>query len=130
MCAGASGFTGRLYGGCFLVDIDEFRESQIRMYGLTKADKSYTFYHDETNNIRKLHVGAQGLNVAELKVLQFSGTAPVIEMAPQSCCGQVKRPSAGVGEHCIKVRVVGCNDIPIAIGESQYRLELCLSPIL
>jgi len=73
MCAGASGFTGRLYGGGFLVDIDEFRESQIRMYGLTKANKSYTFYHDETNNIRKLHVGAQGLNVAELKVFVLGG---------------------------------------------------------
>lgn len=33
-----------------MVDIDEFRESYIRMYGLTKTNKSYTFYHDETNN--------------------------------------------------------------------------------
>ena len=73
MCAGASGFTGRLYGRGVLVDIDEFRGSQIRMYGLTKADKSYTFYHDETNNIRKLHVDARGLNVAELKVFVLGG---------------------------------------------------------
>lgn len=43
------------------------------MYGLTKANKSYTFYHDETNNIRKLHVGARGLNVAELKVFVLGG---------------------------------------------------------
>jgi len=69
-------------GECFLVDIDEFRESQIRLYGLTKADKSYTFYHDETNNIRKLHVAAQGLNVAALKVFILGGV--VHEGAPQS----------------------------------------------
>jgi hypothetical protein len=56
-----------------LVDIDEFRESQIRLYGLGKIDKSYTFYHDETNNIRKLHVAARGLNVAELKVFVLGG---------------------------------------------------------
>ena len=56
-----------------MVDIDEFRGSQIRMYGLTKADKSYTFYHDETNNIRKLHVDARGLNVAALKVFVLGG---------------------------------------------------------
>jgi hypothetical protein len=43
------------------------------MYGLTKADQSYTFYHDETNNIRKLHIGAQGLNVAELQVFVLGG---------------------------------------------------------
>jgi Protein of unknown function (DUF3800) len=56
-----------------LFDIDEFRESQIRMHGLTKANESYTFYHDETNNIRKLHVVARGLNVAELKVFVLGG---------------------------------------------------------
>jgi hypothetical protein len=56
-----------------LVDIDELKEPQIRMHGLTKANKSYTFYHDETNNIRKLHVAAQGLNVAELKVFILGG---------------------------------------------------------
>jgi hypothetical protein len=43
------------------------------MYGLTKIDKGYTFYHDETNNIRKLHVAARGLNVAELKVFVLGG---------------------------------------------------------
>ncbi|MCP3441998.1 DUF3800 domain-containing protein [Bradyrhizobium sp. CCGUVB14] len=56
-----------------MVDIDEFRDSQMRMYGLAKVDESYTFYHDETNNIRKLHVAAQGLNVAELKVFILGG---------------------------------------------------------
>jgi hypothetical protein len=56
-----------------LVDIDELREPQIRLHGLTKANNSYTFYHDETNNVRKLHVGAQGLNVAEMKVFVLGG---------------------------------------------------------
>jgi Protein of unknown function (DUF3800) len=56
-----------------LLDIDELRDSQIRLHGLTKADNSYTFYHDETNNIRKLHVAAHGLNVAELKTFVLGG---------------------------------------------------------
>lgn len=54
-------------------DIDELREMQIRLHGLTKADCIYTFYYDETNNIRKLHVGAQGLNVGTLKVFVLGG---------------------------------------------------------
>ena len=62
------------------MDIDEFRNSQMRLYGLIKADKSYTFYHDETNNIRKLFIGSQGLNVAELKVFVLGGV--VHEGAP------------------------------------------------
>jgi len=64
-----------------LVDIDEFREFQIRLYGLTKTNESYTFYHDETNNIRKLHIAAQGLNVAVLKVFILGGV--VHEGAPR-----------------------------------------------
>ena len=64
-----------------MIDIDEFREPQIQLSGLTKADESYTFYHDETNNIRKLHIDAQGLNVAELKVFVLGGV--VHEGAPR-----------------------------------------------
>jgi len=33
------------------------------MHGLTKADAEYVFYHDETNNIKKLRLSDQGLNV-------------------------------------------------------------------
>lgn len=56
-----------------MLDIDELREPQIELHGLTKADGVYTFYHDETNNIRKLYIGARGLNVAELKVFVLGG---------------------------------------------------------
>ena len=49
-----------------MIDIDEIRDPQIQMFGLTGADTVYTFYHDETNNIRKLHIDDQGLNVSEL----------------------------------------------------------------
>lgn len=55
------------------MDIDEIRDIQIKLHGLAKVDNSYTFYHDETNNTRKLHVGAQGLNVDTLKVFVLGG---------------------------------------------------------
>lgn len=45
------------------MDVDAFRDPQIALYGLSKVDGIYTFYHDETNNVRKLHIGAGGLNV-------------------------------------------------------------------
>ena len=55
------------------MDVDWLRDAQIRLYQLSRADTRYTFYHDETNNIRKLHIDAKGLNVAELKVFVLGG---------------------------------------------------------
>lgn len=55
------------------MDIDELRDAQITLYQLDKADETYTFYHDETNNVGKLHVGAKRLNVPELKVFVLGG---------------------------------------------------------
>ncbi|PXW82939.1 hypothetical protein BZA02_102262 [Ruegeria sp. P4] len=56
-----------------MIDVDEIRDPQIQMFGLTRADAVYTFYHDETNNIRKLHIGVSGLNVPELKTFVLGG---------------------------------------------------------
>ncbi len=47
------------------------------MFGLTGADTVYTFYHDETNNIRKLHIDERGLNVPELKTFVLGGVVHV-----------------------------------------------------
>ncbi|WP_337848233.1 DUF3800 domain-containing protein [Sphingomonas sp.] len=47
------------------MDIDQFRQPDILLHGLSRADERYTLYYDETNNIRRLHVTADGLNVAD-----------------------------------------------------------------
>lgn len=56
-----------------MIDIDDWREKQIQLHGLTGTDVKATFYYDETNNIRKLYIGTQGLNVAELNVFILGG---------------------------------------------------------
>src|SRR5262245_7570513 len=57
-----------------MIDIDELRDFEIRLHGLSGANDVYTFYHDETNNVRKLHIKADArLNVAELKVFVLGG---------------------------------------------------------
>ena len=45
------------------MDVNEVRELAKALHGLDKVDNSYTFYYDETNNIRRLHVTPSGLNV-------------------------------------------------------------------
>lgn len=58
-----------------MVDIDKIRDALIKGHGLSKADAVYTFYHDETNNIKKLHLTSQGLNVAEPSIFVLGGVA-------------------------------------------------------
>jgi hypothetical protein len=65
-----------------VLDIDKFRDQIINMHGLSGADGDYTFYHDETNNTKKLRINAQGFNVAELTVFVLGGI--VHEGAPRA----------------------------------------------
>ena len=45
------------------MDVNEFRDIVIRQNGLQNTDAVYTFYYDETNNIRKLYLKDTGVNV-------------------------------------------------------------------
>src|SRR3546814_19213560 len=56
-----------------MIDVNEMREPDIGSYGLTVADDVYTIYYDETNNIRRLHVRPDGLNVKEPACFVLAG---------------------------------------------------------
>jgi hypothetical protein len=58
-----------------MIDVNEIRDREIRLHELTKADEIYTMYYDETNNIRRLHVRPDGLNVKEPKCFVIGGIA-------------------------------------------------------
>lgn len=45
------------------MDVKELREIIIQRNSLQNTDKVYTFYYDETNNIRKLYLKGSGFNV-------------------------------------------------------------------
>lgn len=57
------------------IDVDEMRAPGIRMYGLTGADRVYTLYYDETQNVRRLHVTPDGLNVRQPQCFVLGGIA-------------------------------------------------------
>lgn len=46
-----------------MIDVNEIRGPAIALSGLTGVDRASTFYYDETNNIRRLHLTPDGLNV-------------------------------------------------------------------
>lgn len=58
-----------------MIDVNQIRDPDIALHGLTKVDEPYTIYYDETNNIRRLHVRADGLNVGETKCFVIAGIA-------------------------------------------------------
>ncbi|CAN5564682.1 DUF3800 domain-containing protein [Caulobacter sp. FWC2] len=55
-----------------MIDINEMRKPMLAM-GLPRINEAYTLYYDETNNIRRLHIRSDGLNVKDLKVFVLGG---------------------------------------------------------
>lgn len=56
-----------------LKEFQKLRSMEIEMHGLRNVDEQYTFYYDETNNIRKLHVRNGRLNVVDLNDFVLGG---------------------------------------------------------
>jgi hypothetical protein len=47
------------------IDVNDNRQMMINVFGLRGADEKFTFYYDETNNIRKFYLTDDGTNVEE-----------------------------------------------------------------
>lgn len=67
------------------MDVNKNRDADIRLHNLTAVDRVYTIFYDETNNVRKLHLTADGLNVNDpacfvLGGIAHSGLAKEIDM--------------------------------------------------
>jgi hypothetical protein len=86
-----------------LPDIDELREMEIRLHGLTRADRRYTFCYDETNNIRKLRVGTNGLNVGMLKTFVLGGV--VHEGLPHALDIEALRSAIRIQKTAIEIKL-------------------------
>jgi len=55
------------------IDVNEHRYYDVLLNGLTGIDDVYTLYYDETNNIRRLHVRPDGLNVQNPQCFVLGG---------------------------------------------------------
>ncbi|MBV34201.1 MAG: hypothetical protein CMP47_01825 [Rickettsiales bacterium] len=72
-----------------MIDISEIREQIIKLNPEIDFDGDYTFYYDETNNIRKFHIKETGFNSAftnnfVLGGLVFEGVAPDVQVLMDS----------------------------------------------
>jgi hypothetical protein len=86
-----------------VIDIDEIRDAHIKAFGLSKADDPYTFYHDETNNIKKLRLDAHGLNIAEPAIFVLGGV--VHKGAPRALDIQPLRDAMGIQKSADEIKL-------------------------
>ncbi|MFZ6776989.1 DUF3800 domain-containing protein [Undibacterium sp. Ji83W] len=54
-------------------NLEQQRQMMVRMFQLRRVDEKFTFYYDETNNIRKFYLTNTGANVAEYKNFILGG---------------------------------------------------------
>ncbi len=68
------------------IDVNAMRRPSILRNGLHRADVAYVLHYDETNNIRRLHLEANGFNVPVLNCWVLGGfgrrDATPIDLAP------------------------------------------------
>ena len=57
------------------IDVTGQRKLMIQMFGLERVDERFTFFYDETNNIRKFYLTDNGTNVSEHKNFVLGGIA-------------------------------------------------------
>ncbi|MFT4434163.1 DUF3800 domain-containing protein [Caballeronia sp. 15715] len=57
------------------IEVDDMRQVMIDAFQLRRTDEKFTFYYDETNNIRKFYLTKNGTNVPEHKNFVLGGIA-------------------------------------------------------
>ena len=70
-------------------DVNDMRQIMIDTFQLRWADGKFTFYYDETNNIRKFYLTDHGTNVAEHTCLRTNLFGQWINLAAQQVAGAV-----------------------------------------
>ena len=55
------------------MELNKWRDQQMRFSVLRDVERPSTFYYDETNNVRKLKLNARGFNAKEVKVFVLGG---------------------------------------------------------
>lgn len=58
-----------------MTDINDLRTPVLAMNNLPNVDGAYTMHYDETNNIRRLHLTPDGLNVRAPQCFVLGGIA-------------------------------------------------------
>ena len=73
-----------------MIDVNEMRDSILAAYDLPNVDERYTFYYDETNNVRKLHLTSAGMNIRRPDCFVLGGIVHRGSPRPIALAGTVR----------------------------------------
>lgn len=107
-----------------MIDVNDLRRPAILLHGLARADRPYSLFYDETNNIRRLHLETGAFNAASLDCFVLGGVAqtpgaPPIDLAPLRIAARIQ-PSAKE----LKFELFGKGDFIDALGSQKVRVFL------
>lgn len=56
-----------------MIDVNPMRDALLATFPLSNVDEIYSFYYDETNNVRKLHLTPDGMNIRQTDCFVLGG---------------------------------------------------------
>jgi hypothetical protein len=89
------------------MDAKKLREPIIAAFGLTNADRRYTFYYDETNNVRRLRLTPDGFNVQRPECFVLGGIVHRGEPRPIDIAGLCDRLRLQASVRELKLKHLG-----------------------
>ena len=102
-----------------VMEVGELRDLLIRAHQLTNVDQLYTFYYDETNNVRRLHLTPESLNIRSPDCFVLGG---IVHLgAPRPFDLGALRARLGLQKTVkeIKLKHVGKGDFLVLLGSSR-----------
>ena len=107
-----------------MIDVNEIRDLVISLHGLDHADEIYTIYYDETNNIRRLLVTPNGLNVQEPRCYVLGGIAH--KGSTRDLGVEILRSTLKIQESAyeIKLKHLGKGDFVDLLGSTKVAMFL------
>lgn len=103
-----------------VTDLGPLRENLTRMFGLEGTDLDYTFYYDETNNVRRLHLAEGKLNITAPEWFVLGGIVHAGRQRPLDISCLYKLLGLQVTTVKMKVKHIGKDDFLALLGSERF----------
>jgi hypothetical protein len=107
-----------------MIDVNPMRDAILAVFPMSNVDSVYSFYYDETNNVRKLHLTPDGMNIRRPDCFVLGGIVHTGPTRPidLSCLRTRLRLQPSVKE--IKLKHLGSGDFLDLLGSEKIALFL------
>lgn len=103
-----------------VTDLGPLRNDLIRMFGLEGTDLDYTFYYDETNNVRRLYLTEGKLNIIAPDCFVLGGIVHARQPRSLDIAGLHKALGLQATTTEMKVKHIGKGDFLALLGTDRF----------